>query len=169
MFNIFKKHTPKLTNYASLEVDLHSHLLPGIDDGAKTLEDSIELIKRLETLGFKELITTPHIMADLYPNTPEIIQAKLKEVRAAVKKEGIQINISAAAEYLMDEAFGDKIEKGNLLTLPGNRVLVEMSFISPPQSWRTTCFSYRPKAIALYWRTRSATSFTGGNSKNIRS
>ena len=71
MFNLFKK-SPLLSSYASLGVDLHSHLLPGIDDGAKTVEDSLMLIRRLQEMGFERFITTPHVMADLYPNTPEI-------------------------------------------------------------------------------------------------
>lgn len=132
MFNFFRKTRPLLPDYASIGVDIHSHLLPGIDDGAKTIEDSIELIKELKNMGFRQLITTPHIMADLYPNTPAIIKAKLKEVRAAIAQEGLEIKLYAAAEYLMDEGFEEKIDQGDLLTLPGNRVLVEMSFLSPP-------------------------------------
>lgn len=93
---------------------------------------SITLIRRLVEMGFTRLYTTPHVMSDLYPNTPEIILGKLAEVRAAIKKEGLAISIDAAAEYLLDEAFGAKIKSGELLTLPGNRVLVEMSFISAP-------------------------------------
>lgn len=131
MFNFFKK-IPPLSSFAFLGVDLHSHLLPGIDDGAPDIETSILLIKELQEMGFERLFTTPHIMADLYPNTPEIIKAKLAEVRQALATAGMDIRIDAAAEYLMDEAFGAKIKRGELLTLPGNRVLVEMSFISEP-------------------------------------
>lgn len=110
---------------------MHSHLIPGIDDGAPDVETSVKLIKELQNMGFRKLITTPHVMADLYPNTPETIQKGLVDVQKALVKEGIDIEIDVAAEYLMDEAFGEKIELGNLLTLPGKRVLVEMSFVSP--------------------------------------
>jgi tyrosine-protein phosphatase YwqE len=127
----FRKH-PLITSYNALGLDLHSHLLPGIDDGAKDMEHSLTLIRRLMGMGFTRLYTTPHVMADLYPNTPAIIQGKLEEVRAAIKEEGLAIEIDAAAEYLMDEAFSAKIKSGELLTLPGKRVLVEMSFISAP-------------------------------------
>lgn len=128
---------------------MHSHLLPGIDDGAKDISDSIALIRKLKDMGFKKLYTTPHIMADLYPNTPEIILGKLEEVRAALKAAQINIEIGAAAEYLMDEAFGEKIDSGNLLTLPGNRVLVEMSFVSPPPNLDQYIFLLQTKGYKV--------------------
>lgn len=110
---------------------MHSHLIPGIDDGAPDVETSVKLIRELQSLGFRRLITTPHVMADLYPNTTEDIQQGLSTVRTALAEEGIDMEIDVAAEYLLDEAFGEKIEQKDLLTLPGNRVLVEMSFVSP--------------------------------------
>ena len=60
-------------NLAGLNADMHSHLIPGIDDGAKTVEDSIELIRILHGLGYSKLVTTPHIMSDYFRNTPENI------------------------------------------------------------------------------------------------
>ncbi|RYG25780.1 MAG: capsular biosynthesis protein, partial [Chitinophagaceae bacterium] len=82
---------------------MHSHLLPGIDDGAKDLEHSLQLIRGLKALGYQKLVTTPHIMWDMYRNTPSIIAEKLDEVRKAVALEGIDIEIDAAAEYFLDE------------------------------------------------------------------
>lgn len=144
MFNLFKKTSP-LGDFAFLGTDMHSHLLPGIDDGAKDLDDSLSLIARLHSMGYRHLITTPHIMADLYPNTPAIIKKKLGEVRKAVEAEGIDITIDAAAEYLMDEGFEPLLEAGGLLTLPGNRVLVEMSFISAPPKLEQYLFQLQTK------------------------
>ena len=117
MFNLFKKTAP-LGSFAFLETDMHSHLLPGIDDGAKNIEDSLELISQLAAMGYKHLITTPHIMADLYPNKPTIIREKLGEVRSAIRHAEIDVTLDAAAEYLMDEGFEPLLEKGDLLTLP---------------------------------------------------
>ncbi len=131
MFSFFKKQTKPSIDFSVLKTDMHSHLIPGIDDGAPDVDTAVSLIKELQDLGFRKLITTPHVMADLYPNTPEIIQKGLFEVRQALEVAGIDIEVDVAAEYLMDEAFGEKIEQENLLTLPGNRVLVEMSFVSP--------------------------------------
>jgi len=144
MFNLFQK-TPDIPDYSFLGADLHSHLLPGIDDGAEDIEQSLVLIRKLKDLGFRKLITTPHIMADLYPNTPEVIKEKLAEVRTALKAAKIEMPIEAAAEYLMDEAFEEKIAEGKLLSLPGNRVLVEMSFISPPPKLETYLFQLQTK------------------------
>lgn len=109
---------------------MHSHLIPGIDDGAPDLGTSVNLIRDLQEMGFQRLITTPHVMSDLYPNTPEMILDGLKEVRKALKREGINIPVEAAAEYLMDEGFEQKVEAGKLLTLNDKYVLVEMSFIA---------------------------------------
>ncbi len=97
-----KAKTEKVDD-AVFKTDMHSHLLPGFDDGSKDMEDSIELIRGMSELGYKKLITTPHIIWDLYRNTPEIIKSKLELVRAEVKKEGIDVEIHAAAEYFLDE------------------------------------------------------------------
>ncbi len=144
VFSFFRKPA-HLLSYSFLAVDLHSHLIPGIDDGAKTIEDSLALIRALHELGYRKLITTPHVMNDLYPNSPETILKGLEALRQAVKREGIEIELDAAAEYLLDETFGDKLEAGQLLTLPGNRVLVEMSFVSPPMELESLLFRLQAK------------------------
>ena len=101
---------PPLPDLSGFEVDVHSHLIPGIDDGVQTLEESIEMIKALSALGFKKLITTPHIMSDYFRNTPEIILGGLEIVREEIKKQGIPIELDAAAEYYLDEEFINKIK-----------------------------------------------------------
>ena len=148
MLNLFRKH-PQVSSFSDLKLDLHSHLLPGIDDGAKDLGHSLALIRRLQGMGYTRLFTTPHIMADMYPNTPEIIREKLAEVRAAMQEVGLNIPIDAAAEYLMDEGFGEKIKAGTLLTLPGNRVLVEMSFVSAPPNLMQYIFQLQTKGYKV--------------------
>ena len=113
--------------------DIHSHLLPGIDDGVADLEESLEVIKGFYNLGYRKLITTPHIMGDFYKNTPEIINEKLNEVRGAVDELQIDIKLHAAAEYYLDENFLMLIESdAPLLTFGNNYVLFETSFISKP-------------------------------------
>jgi protein-tyrosine phosphatase len=113
-----------------LGVDMHSHLLPGIDDGATSLEDSIQLIQHLQEMGYRKFITTPHIFWDMYKNTPEIILGKLQELRAELRSRQIDVEIEAAAEYYCDEHFEEQIESGSLLTFGGNKkfVLFEISF-----------------------------------------
>ncbi|WP_291780141.1 CpsB/CapC family capsule biosynthesis tyrosine phosphatase [Cecembia sp.] len=134
IFNMQKKENSAEFNLKWLEVDMHSHLIPGIDDGAKTLEDSIALIKRLKNYGLRKIITTPHVMTEYFRNTPEIIRLGLEEVRLALQKEQIDIQVDAAAEYYMDEIFLEKVESGQeLLTIKDNFVLVETGFINKPQ------------------------------------
>ena len=115
----------KPTIIKPITVDIHSHLLPGIDDGVKTLKDSIEVIKRFKFLGYHKLITTPHIFSDLYPNTSEIIQEKLYIVQNELKKENIEIILEASAEYYLDIKFLELIEDDELLPFMGNYILFE--------------------------------------------
>lgn len=118
---------------SSLQVDMHSHLIPGIDDGSQTMDETLGMLIRFADLGYKKLITTPHIMRDHYDNTPDIIKNGLHKVRQEIEKHAIPITIEAAAEYYFDEFFMEMVENNEkLLTFTGNRVLFEFSFISEP-------------------------------------
>ena len=147
MFFFKKKEIPLHDFFPEGFVDIHSHLLPGIDDGAKDMEDSINLIQKMSSFGIKNFITTPHILGDVYPNTPEIIKSKLKEVKDEVLKRNIlDITIDAAAEYMMDEQFATIIEKNEeILTIKDNLVLVEMSYFSPPMNLYDLLFQLQLK------------------------
>ena len=135
MFFFKSKEIPLNEFFPEDFIDIHSHLLPGIDDGAKDLNDSIDLIQKMASFGIKNFIITPHVLGDLYPNTPEIIKTKLTEVQNELKKRSItDISITAAAEYMIDEQFSVILEEGNILTLKDNLVLVEMSYFSPPNN-----------------------------------
>lgn len=141
-FSFFKKekHTDNRP-FLFLGTDMHSHLLPGIDDGSPDISTSIQLIKGFYALGYKKIITTPHILWELYPNTPEIISAKTEEVRKAIADEGINLEFHAAAEYFIDDHFTGQLKaKAPLLTLSGNMVLVEFSMITPPLDLNETLF-----------------------------
>jgi len=131
MFSFFKKKE-KVNYLKELIVDMHSHLLPGIDDGAKNLEDSVELILKLKELGYKKVITTPHIMADSYPNNREIILDKLHIVQNELEKRDVDIAIEAAAEHYLDEAFLKNLESRDVLPIKGEYLLFETSYISKP-------------------------------------
>ena len=124
-----------------LHTDMHSHLIPGIDDGAQTIEDSIQLIRELARMGYKKLITTPHILWEMYPNTRETIEEGLVKVRKAIQEQAIDIEIHAAAEYYMDDHFQQLLkDKSPLLTLKDNLVLVEFSMISAPLDLQEVLF-----------------------------
>jgi protein-tyrosine phosphatase len=143
MFKLFSKSTPKggRFDYSILKTDMHSHILPGIDDGSDSIETSIELIKGMKELGYSKLIATPHIMWDMYRNTPDIIKRKLEEVRNAVQKEGIAIEIDAAAEYFLDEHVEDLLKaKEPLLAVSENKILVEFSMAFPAMNIKDVLF-----------------------------
>lgn len=132
MFSIFKKKEALVNNFSHLGLDLHSHLIPGIDDGADSVETSLQLIRGLQELGFTKLYTTPHVMSDLYPNTRSVILEGLEQLQHALQAANMEVEIGAAAEYYMDEHFENILHNEPLLTLPNNRVLVEMSFVTAP-------------------------------------
>ena len=123
---------PAGANWAFLGADMHSHFIPGIDDGAKTIEDSLAMIRAMKDMGYKNIITTPHVMIDYYPNTVETITAGLQKVQQALKDNNIDIPIKAAAEYYIDESFMALVDKKELLTIRDNEVLVEFSMLYEP-------------------------------------
>ena len=138
--NLFSKPRQQLPDYSAFKADMHSHLIPGIDDGAPTLEEAVDLVRELKALGFSKLITTPHIMSDFYKNTPEIILSGLEKLRAKLKEENIDITVEAAAEYYMDAAFTSKLDEGKLLTFGNNFLLFEISYINYPENFKEIVF-----------------------------
>lgn len=121
--------------------DMHSHLIPGIDDGARSMEDTLILARRMQQLGFRKLVITPHIQQEYYRNTPEIILSGLEAVRSALAEAGIPLQVEAAAEYLIDDGFEDKISKGNLVTFGDKYLLVELSYFNPHPNLKTFIFN----------------------------
>jgi tyrosine-protein phosphatase YwqE len=111
---------------------MHSHLLPGIDDGSPDLETSLLLVKGLQSLGFSKLITTPHIMGGMYENYPQIIEEKCTELNAFLKADGVDVPLVAAAEYFLDDQMESRMQsKQKLLTWGENRILCEFSMLNP--------------------------------------
>ena len=130
VFNRQKKDAADLGG--KLLVDIHSHLLPGIDDGAPTMDHTIGMLRKFEELGYRKLILTPHIMSGVYNNTPEIILKKLEEVRAVSADLGLKLILEASAEYFFDETLVERIRTKDLLPFSGNHVLFEFSFRNQP-------------------------------------
>ncbi len=136
--------------YSSIKVDIHSHLIPGIDDGVKTVQESIDILRYFSKLGFSKVITTPHIMGDFYKNTPDIIKSGLEVVKEALKKEDFKIIIDAAAEYYLDEYFMKNLKSGKaLMTLGDSYLLFELPYSNPPIQLNEAIFimqsqSYKP-------------------------
>jgi len=113
-------------------LDFHSHLLFGIDDGAKDFEETLSLIEAMKSLGISEIITTPHVMSHVWENTKTAILEKEREVQQLLKAHQVSFSIKAAAEYLLDDSFVKLFKSEPLLTLKENYVLVEMSYINAP-------------------------------------
>ena len=125
-----------LPTLAVLGTDMHSHLLPGLDDGAETVEHSLDLLRALRELGYRKLIMTPHIMGDFYKNTPEGIRAALQLLRKAAAEAGLgDVELDCAAEYYLDEFLGRKLADGTeMLTFGGDKryLLFETSYMNEP-------------------------------------
>lgn len=137
LFDIFRKKKERLqtpVDPALLGCDIHSHFIPGIDDGSKSMEESVQLLSEMYNLGYKKVITTPHIMSDFYKNTPEIIFDGLAKVKEALKENNIPIEIGAASEYYLDFDFERKLEEEKLLTFGNNYLLFEISYMNPPDN-----------------------------------
>jgi tyrosine-protein phosphatase YwqE len=139
------KPVPINADWSFLVVDMHSHLIPGIDDGASSMTDSLTMIKELKEMGFQKIITTPHIKHDHYKNNQEIILSGLDDVRRELKANNIDIEINAAAEYYVDDIFMDMLESNQLLTIHNNEVLIEFSFMFEPVNLMKTIFRIQTK------------------------
>ncbi|TDS13453.1 tyrosine-protein phosphatase YwqE [Maribacter caenipelagi] len=129
MFSFFsKKHF--LIDHLDGFIDIHNHVLPGIDDGAKTVEDSIELIKGFNEFGVTDFICTPHIMENYYPNNPNTINSSLSLLQNALKTNNLEhVHIEAAAEHMIDSGFEKILEDKNIMPLAKDYLLIEMSYL----------------------------------------
>ncbi|MGB3181489.1 MAG: CpsB/CapC family capsule biosynthesis tyrosine phosphatase [Cyclobacteriaceae bacterium] len=132
--NLFRKNKTTGRTTVPFQVDIHSHFIPGIDDGSENMEQTIHMLGRMVEYGYKKVITTPHIMHDAYRNTPEIIRNGLNDVKQAVDAAGLDIMVEAAAEYYLDEFFMERFSGDNseILSFGDSYVLVETSFINEP-------------------------------------
>jgi tyrosine-protein phosphatase YwqE len=147
MLSAFFRSTAK-PDLSFIGVDMHSHLLPGLDDGLQNMEQTILFIRELKEFGYHKLICTPHIISDIYPNNPSTILPKLDLVREALQKENISIEIEAAAEYMIDVEFENYISAGKqLLTFGSNLILIEMSYVAPSPNVEKVIFDLRMKGF----------------------
>ncbi|MDT0539471.1 CpsB/CapC family capsule biosynthesis tyrosine phosphatase [Croceitalea sp. P059] len=130
MFSFFSKKE-YLVDYLEGFIDIHNHILPGIDDGAKTAEESIDLIKGFGEFGVKDFICTPHIMHNYYENTPKTIKKSYKKLKKVLKEEKYDVKLTYAAEHMIDDNFEHILVKDKILPLNSNHLLIEMSYLQP--------------------------------------
>lgn len=115
-------------------IDIHSHILPGIDDGAKTMGHSLELLNNMYKHGIRNFVCTPHVIEGVWENSTEKILSTFNELKIVVQQTpGLkEVNIRVAAEYMMDENFQKLLENKDFLPIKDNKILVEMSYLAPP-------------------------------------
>ena len=143
MSSLFSKKDRFLPiDFSVLEVDLHAHLLPNIDDGVQDIRESIEIVTQFANAGFRKLIQTPHVASDFFKNDAKTILSKLNILRESVKQHNITITIEAAAEYYFDYNFKILVdEKSPLLTFGNSYVLIELSPAYMPEKFTEVLFT----------------------------
>lgn len=130
--------------------DMHSHLIPGIDDGVKTNDQSLATIRRLMDLGYEKFVTTPHIMSDTFPNTPGVIGDGLSSLNEYLRSMSVDVEITAAAEYYLDEYTMNAVNGDEpLMTFGEKYLLFETNYLSEPFILKEFIFNatskgYRP-------------------------
>jgi protein-tyrosine phosphatase len=149
MFKLFGGSKEVVTDLSFLSVDMHSHLLPGLDDGLQTLDQTIGFMQHLQKMGYQKLICTPHILSDLHPNTPDTILPKLDLVRHELAKKNINIQVEAGAEYMIDLDFEKLIDSGKPLLTFGsqNYILIEMSYLAQSPNFEKIIFNLQMKGL----------------------
>lgn len=137
MFGLFnRKQTIGQTAFFAGNTDWHCHILPGVDDGIPTLDDSLEVLAHYEQIGISRVWLTPHVMVDI-PNTPAQLRQRYEELRQAYSGS---IELHLAAEHMIDSLFDERLENGDVLPIGEHRnhLLVETSFFNPPYDLKGT-------------------------------
>ncbi len=136
MFSFFSKKHDESLDLSFLKVDMHSHLLPNLDDGLETMEQTLRFAREMQQLGYKKLICTPHILPDVHDNSPETILPRLAEVKKALLENKIDIEFEAAAEYMVGPELQNSIANNETILSFGEKkyVLIEMSYAYPSQN-----------------------------------
>lgn len=144
----FIKSKKSVVDFSFLGTDMHNHLLPGLDDGVKSIDDTIEFIRNLAAMGYRQFYCTPHVMEGMYANKPETIISALESTNASLKANGIDIELKAAAEYMVDHAFEKSIKENKpILTFGENYVLIEMSYVAASNFLESTIFELKLKGL----------------------
>ena len=148
MFSFFRKKSQDITGrFAFAGVDIHNHLLPGIDDGSQDPETSLELIDGMMEIGFTEFICTPHVISAVHPNTPATIQAAHGRLSAALAGVGNEVPLVYSAEYMCDIDFEKLVAEDNILPFPNQHILIEMSFALESTNLREVVFQLQVKGL----------------------
>ncbi|MCD8072860.1 MAG: hypothetical protein LUE10_06785, partial [Alistipes sp.] len=136
----------KKTRGLNFTTDIHCHILPGIDDGSASMEDSLAMAEAMAAAGIREVYATPHIESDIFPNALNIIREVAADFSDLLIRNNIGIKLNFAAEYFIDMFFIEKVEAGEkLLTLKDNFILVESSMRREPMYLFDVLFKLQTK------------------------
>lgn len=130
-----------------IHTDLHSHLLPAVDDGVKTVDEALEIIAKFHTLGYRKLIITPHIMGHMYQNTTDSILKAAEKLQKTLYNAKIAVDIAVSAEYYMDHEFAKLLTEGNLLPFGKNYLLFETAYQAKPMMMDDILFDMQSKGF----------------------
>jgi tyrosine-protein phosphatase YwqE len=149
MLSLFKSK-PKLAELIpSGYVDIHSHILPGIDDGAQKIKDAEFLLESMIDFGFSKVITTPHTMKNVWDNTTTSIGDAYNLVHSELPELSKQVALQYASEYFLDENLIRLAQQEKLLTLKDNFILIEMSYLNAPIQLYDFLFELQLKGYQL--------------------
>lgn len=137
MFGLFRRNSPKTLPFKGY-MDCHTHILWGVDDGARTQEESQNIVNGLRGLGFRGAWCTPHIMASTPDNTPSRLKEKFEEALSLLSLDNFDLRLGA--EYMLDEQFLKKIDREPPLTYDGKHLLIELSQVALPLNWQDMIF-----------------------------
>ncbi|MEG1643478.1 MAG: CpsB/CapC family capsule biosynthesis tyrosine phosphatase [Bacteroidales bacterium] len=126
---------------------MHSHILPGIDDGSPNVDVSLILIEAMQRWGIENIIATPHVTEETFENTPKTIAASHRLLCESMQKAGITIPVSYSAEYRIDSKFKEIMKNGSLIKMPNNYILIENSFVQPSLDLKSIIFELQLKEL----------------------
>jgi protein-tyrosine phosphatase len=145
LFNFFSK--TESIDFSRIGVDMHSHLIPNIDDGVKSVEESLEIIQFYHSLGYSKIITTPHVYQELYPNESADILRGRDVMRTAIEATQLDLKFEASAEYFLDAEFEKKLISNQLIPIAGKYLLIEFSFFAAPPNLEDYLFRIQTKGF----------------------
>lgn len=138
----FRKKVIPEFDFSRIGVEMHNHILPGIDDGCEDVADSIEILRLLQKIGYQKVVFTPHVFSDLYPNTPGTINAAFNVLKEAIalETEPLDMELAVSAEYMADDELLQRFVKTPPVLLNQQYILVEFSLFQVPPDYKDIIF-----------------------------
>ncbi len=167
MLNPFKSK-PKEAEKLFFNTDIHCHVIPGIDDGASTLEKGVALVKALRRWGITRVVATPHVAEDIFPNSIETITPAFGDLKQVLKDEEVDVKLNHSAEYRIDDYSLTQINDRAIPTIPGNRILVENSFVQEPWNLDDTLFHLKVQGYRLIFAHPERYAYYHDNLKRLK-